>query len=112
MQEKPLDNYLRGERRATRITQDEIAFLLGLKDGSTVSRYESGPRLPDLRVAFAYEAILGISVRELFEGVFREVELGVQARAKILAERLGEKTPAIVLAVSKEKTCGEQERGS
>jgi hypothetical protein len=40
-----------------------------------------------LETAFAYEAILGIPVRELFLGIFQKVDLEVKARARILGAR-------------------------
>jgi len=87
MREKPLDNYLRTERRHARLSQEEIAFLLGSRDGAQVSRYERGRRLPSLETAFAYEAILAIPVRELFLGIFQQVDLEVKARRRILEAR-------------------------
>jgi transcriptional regulator with XRE-family HTH domain len=87
MRDKPLDNYLRTERRHAHLSQDDIAFLLGSRDGAKVSRYERGRRLPSLETALAYEAILGIPVRELFLGIFQKVDLEVKARARILEAR-------------------------
>ena len=87
MREKPLDNYLRTERRHARLSQDDIAFLLGTANGAQVSRHERGRRLPSLETALAYEAILGIPVRELFLGIFQKVDLQVKARARILEAR-------------------------
>jgi transcriptional regulator with XRE-family HTH domain len=106
---KPLDNYLRMGRREKRLTQEELALLLGMDDGGNVSRYERGRRTPSLDLALAYEAIVGIPVSELFAGRFLSVELEVEARAKLLAERLGEAAPSLVRALSEEKTCGETE---
>lgn len=87
MREKPLDNYLRTERRHARFSQEDIAFLLGSRDGTQVSRYERGRRLPSLETALAYEAILDIPVRELFLGIFQKVDLEVKARRRILEAR-------------------------
>lgn len=87
MRDKPLDNYLRTERKHARRSQDDIAFLLGAANGAQVSRYERGRRLPSLKTALAYEAILGIPVRELFLGIFQKVDLEVKARRRILEAR-------------------------
>jgi transcriptional regulator with XRE-family HTH domain len=87
MRENPLDNYLRTERRQARLSQEDIAFLLGSRDGAKVSRYERGRRLPSLETALSYEAILGIPVRELFLGIFQKVDLEVKARVRILEAR-------------------------
>jgi transcriptional regulator with XRE-family HTH domain len=101
MSEKPLDNYLRTERRMARLSQDDLAFLLGSEDGTTVSRYERGRRTPSLDTALAYEAILGIPVRDLFAGRFLVVEELIRARARTLAARM-KKVPPILRALNKE----------
>lgn len=74
-------------RRATGLLQEDIAQLLGLKDSSSVSRFERLLREPDIRTAFACEYILGASASALFEPVFSEVARVVARRAH---ERLDE----------------------
>jgi len=87
-----LDNYLRTYRRRAGISQDEMAFLLGTHDGTKVSRYERLARTPGLETALAYEAIFGISVRELFAGVYQRVERAARRRAQLLRKRVGRVT--------------------
>lgn len=81
---KPLPNYLRMYRRRTHLTQDEIAFLIGGRDGSRLSRYERFRRVPTLEAALALEAALGVPVSELFRGEYAKVEAVVNKRAKVL----------------------------
>ena len=85
-----LSNYLRSNRTRLALSQEEVAFLLGgtgENKGSTVSRYESFSREPSLTAALAYEVIYGKSVRELFAGLYEQVERDVAKRAKILSYR-------------------------
>ncbi len=62
--------------------QDDIAFLLGLKGSSSVSRFERFAREPDFRSALAFEHILGAPVQKLFAPLFADVGRGVSERAR------------------------------
>ena len=86
-----LPNYLRGYRRRAGLSQTEVAYLVGCKDGSKVCRHERGTREPSLRIAIAYEVISGQPIRELFRGVYEEVERSATRRARILAQRKARK---------------------
>ena len=77
-----LENYLRTYRKRSGLTQREVAFLVGCRNGAQVSRYEKRRRLPPLRTALACEAAFGVPVSELFAGL-RE------AAGKTVGERLG-----------------------
>jgi hypothetical protein len=103
-----LPNYLRPNRKRLSLSQDEAGFLLGgtgEDKGSKVSRDESFSREPALRAALAYEVIYGKPVRELFAGLYEEIELEVAERAKILSYRKGKHAPksqeAIINLISK-----------
>lgn len=87
----PLSTYIRMYRKRTGFTHDEVAFLCGAMCGSSISRHESGERLPVLRTALMYEFILNASVRELYEGVFHEIRGAVRARAQGLCASLERK---------------------
>jgi transcriptional regulator with XRE-family HTH domain len=85
-----LSNYLRTHRKKSALSQEEVAFLLGgigESKGSRISRYESCNREPSLAAALAYEIIYGKPVRELFAGLYEQVQLDVAKRAKILGFR-------------------------
>ncbi len=69
-------------RRETGLVQEDIAYLLGLKGPSSVSRFERLSREPDIRSALACEHILGAPVRTLFEPIFREIGTVVRDRAR------------------------------
>ncbi len=83
-----LQNYLRTYRKRAGLSQAEMAFLLGCRNGTKVSRYECFRRLPTIRTAFAYETALRASVRELFAGVFEQARRITLRRARALQRRL------------------------
>jgi transcriptional regulator with XRE-family HTH domain len=87
MSSLPLTNYLRTSRKRLALTQEEVAFLLGVRGpgrGAKVCRDETLAREPSLRTALAYEAIYHKPVRDLFAGLYREIEQEVIERAKII----------------------------
>src|SRR5580693_5789076 len=88
-----LSNYLLTNRKRLTLSQEEVAFLLGFtgeSKGSTVSRDESFKREPGLKDVLAYELIYGKPARELFAGVYEQVEQELAQRAKILTYRVTE----------------------
>jgi len=80
-----LSNYLRSNRKRLALSQDEVAFLLGVKSGTKVCRYERFTRQPTLETALAFEVMFQKPVSELFGGLYQEVEEDVTARARLLA---------------------------
>jgi transcriptional regulator with XRE-family HTH domain len=85
-----LPNYLRTNRKQIALTQEEVAFLLGMRGmdkENKVSRDENNLRIPTLEFALAYEAIYGKPIRELFAGLYEQIAPEVSARAKILSYR-------------------------
>ena len=69
-----LDNYLRMYRRHSGLSQKEMAFLLGCREESKVSRYERRIRHPSFETSVAFRKIFGVSTDELFAGVVDKVE--------------------------------------
>jgi transcriptional regulator with XRE-family HTH domain len=85
-----LSNYLRTSRKLAALSQEEVAFLLGINGpnkAAKVCRDENFARDPTLQTALAYEAIYGRPIRELFAGQYQRIEQDVAACAKILAHR-------------------------
>lgn len=74
------------------MSQDEVAFLLGAQGGGKVCRYERFARTPNLETALALEVIFQRPVSELLGGVYQKVETRVVKRAKVLAERVSNRT--------------------
>ncbi len=97
MSSSPLTNYLRTNRNRLGLWQEEVAFLLGFKGedkGAKVCRDEKFTREPSLRSALAYEAIYGRPVRELFAGMYEQIEQEVAERARLLTYRkVGNQNP-------------------
>jgi transcriptional regulator with XRE-family HTH domain len=88
-----LQNYLRTYRKRSGLSQDEVAFLLGCRTGTKISRYERSARRPNLETLFAYEVMFGAPARELFAGVYQKVERTTQTRAQLLTRKLSRATP-------------------
>jgi DNA-binding XRE family transcriptional regulator len=85
-----LFNYLRTHRKRLALSQEEVAFLLGVTGmdrGIKVCRDEKIAREPGLTTALAYQAIYGKPVSELFAGLYEQVQQGVVERAKLLSYR-------------------------
>jgi transcriptional regulator with XRE-family HTH domain len=80
MPSKRFDNYIRMLRKQRGLSQDELAFLLGWKSGSAVSRLENGRRKPSLETLLTMEVIFGIQIREFYAGRFQKVEDAVRER--------------------------------
>jgi transcriptional regulator with XRE-family HTH domain len=80
-------HYLRSCRRRASLSQRDIAFLLGVKAISKISRYERNVMLPPVRTALAYEVIFGRPVTQLFRGAYDRIRSDVRRRASKLATK-------------------------
>lgn len=87
----PLQNYLRTYRRRSFLSQDEVAFLLGVATGSRVTRHEGASRTPTLEAALGYEVLFGVPLRELFAGEAHKVETIIRQRLPELIRRIEER---------------------
>jgi transcriptional regulator with XRE-family HTH domain len=90
-----LSNYLRTHRKRLTLSQEEVAFLLGVRGmdkGIKVSRDENFVREPSLQTALAYEVIYGKPVRELFAGLYEQIDRDIAERARILMHRKTKKS--------------------
>src|SRR6202789_234193 len=85
MASSQLPNYLRTHRKRLGLSQDEVAYLLGAESGAKTSRYERFAREPGFRTALACEAVFQRPIRELFAGLYEQIEREVAHRAKKLA---------------------------
>jgi DNA-binding XRE family transcriptional regulator len=77
----------RSWRRRSGLTQDDVAFLVGLRAASQVSRHESGDREPDLRLALGYKLVFDATVHELLPRIYFDVAASIGKRAQMLLER-------------------------
>ena len=83
-----LSNYLRTHRKRLSLSQEEVAFLLGVQSGAKVCRHEMFACEPNLATALAYQVILQKPANELFAGLYKQIEREVAARAKVLTHRV------------------------
>ena len=88
-----LENYLRAYRKRSGLSQSEVAYLLGCKNGAQVSRYERRRHMPPLRTALAFQAALGTPLSELYAGTYELVAKQVRSRAQNLSVQLQTRNP-------------------
>jgi transcriptional regulator with XRE-family HTH domain len=85
---KKIARYIFSKRRRWGLGQQELAYLIGLKSGSNVSRLESGKRRPTIETAFAYQVLFGSTAAELLPELYSKVEDALMRRAYKLHEKL------------------------
>lgn len=83
-----LENYILTERKRAGLSQQELAYLLGIKSGSTVSRCENFERSVSLDAAIALEVVFGVSIRELFAGRYEQIAARTIDRVDCLGAKL------------------------
>lgn len=93
MPPRRFDNYIRMYRKQADLSQDELAFLLGWKSGTGISRFERGRREPPLETLLAMEVVFGVPIRELFAGRFQQVEESVKERVGDFISTEGDRLP-------------------
>lgn len=85
---RKLQNYLRTYRKRFGLSQKELAFLLGVKSGEKVSRYERFEQLPNLQTALALQALFGVPIAELFGGIYEQAEKETSKQARLLMGKM------------------------
>jgi len=79
---------LRKYRKSAHLTQRELAILVGLGSQGALSGIEAGLKRPGTRIAISCELLFGVSMRELFPGLYSKFERDVLASAQRLHARL------------------------
>jgi transcriptional regulator with XRE-family HTH domain len=102
MRSSQLPNYLRMNRKRLGFSQNEVAFLLGAQSGIKVCRYERRIREPGFHTVLAFEAIFQRPVRELFAGLYDEIEREIADRAKLLMSEADRTRPGELSARKRE----------
>ena len=87
-----LPNYLKTYRKRAGLSQADVAYLLGVRSGTKVSRYERFSRLPNLETALAFEALYHMPVADLFAGLADDTARATLRRARLLERRLLSRT--------------------
>lgn len=85
---RKLSHHLRTYRKTARLSQHELAYLLGGGSGTKVSRYEHFQRVPSLATIVAYEIIFKESLHSLLPGLYDEVQERIRTRAQQLLARV------------------------
>ena|ERR1051326_911918 len=83
-------SYLRSHRKRWRLSQRELAFLLGFSSQGAISQHEALIRTPEVKVLLKYEALFGESIGDLFPKLRDEAEKEIVLQAKQLMARLEE----------------------
>ncbi len=81
-------NYLRRERRSWALRQKDLAFLLGVKSTTHISRLEHSKSTPSIKTGLALEVIFGLAPGQLLPGFYDLIEEDVMARAADMHQRL------------------------
>ena len=89
---------MRTYRLRTGLTQRDVAALLGLGTGSTISRTEKGNGIPSIQVLLGYCVLFEAHPQNLVPGILRDIEKIVYARAHVLAGQLRKRqaTPMVL----------------
>ena len=91
-----LPSYFRTLRLHSGLSQTELAFLIGCKNGSFVSRIERGERRPTLEATLAYTIMFDQLPRDVVPHLCGELEACILARAEQLyCDLQGVPSPAI-----------------
>jgi transcriptional regulator with XRE-family HTH domain len=61
-------------RKSARLSQRELARLLGLRSQGVLSQIEAGVKRPSLMLAFASAVVLGATIPELYPALFARAE--------------------------------------
>src|ERR1035441_5364326 len=80
MTSNSVGTYLRFLRRKSRLSQRDLARILGSVSASQISRHERSITLPSMLTAFGYQVVFQKPVSEIFPGLFHAVEAGLEDR--------------------------------
>lgn len=93
-----LGSYLRTYRIGTGLTQKDVAALLGMKTGSTISKTEKGKGIPPILVLLGYCILFEVHPKDLVPKIFNDIEQSICTRAVVVAGQLQKrhKTPMVL----------------
>jgi transcriptional regulator with XRE-family HTH domain len=88
---------MRTYRIRSGLTQRDVALLLGLKTGSTISRTERGYKAPSIQILLGYCLLFEAHPKELVPGIYGGMEKFVYARTNVLTGQLRKRheTPVV-----------------
>jgi transcriptional regulator with XRE-family HTH domain len=73
-------NCLRLYRRKNGLSQKRAAYFLGLKTAASLSHYERGDKVPNLKNALKLEIVLQTPVAFLFQELYGQLKKEIQGR--------------------------------
>jgi DNA-binding XRE family transcriptional regulator len=79
MKHPHLASRVRSHRKRAGLSQKDLACIVGLAEAQ-VSRHERFGIVPPLTVALSYEAVFGVSVRDLYPRLYEEIGQRVEAQ--------------------------------
>ena len=82
MDQQKIGAFLRELRAEKKITQEQLAELLGVTNRS-VSRWETGSNMPDLSILIELSKLYQVGVDEILDGKRKETDAGGQASETI-----------------------------
>jgi len=82
MQNSRFENNLWKFRKIANLKQKDLAYLLGIKNISQISRWEKGERLPSLKNCFKLSVVFGCSVEEIFSDLYEKTKNFIEKRKK------------------------------
>jgi transcriptional regulator with XRE-family HTH domain len=89
-----LGNYLRARRRQWQLSQKELAFLLGYKNESIVSRLERHERRLTFGTSRACNIIFGTGIEEIFPALSNEADEQLLHKMQELRGTLEQRLPS------------------
>jgi transcriptional regulator with XRE-family HTH domain len=98
MSPERLISYLRAHRKRSGLTQKELAFLVGIKSGTQLSRFERLKREPSAEMLIAFMIIFKKPPEELFPHTHDRIMKLVQEQTEQLHETLQGDTRLVVKA--------------
>lgn len=93
MARRPL-NHIRSHRKRWRLSQHELALLVGFKNPEPISRAERAVGRQALTFALACEVIFDVPVAKLFPGLVAEITEDVLNECEVLHDRIKGKSGA------------------
>ncbi len=100
MLEQQAPHRVKAARCGEGFTQGDMAFLLGYKSDSHVSRVERAKKPPSVSFVIGSAILFGRSIEDLFKALHDEIAEDVMRQAYLLREKLSTQT-----APSVEKRC-------
>lgn len=89
-----LGNYLRARRKQSQLSQKELAFLLGYKNESVVSRLERQERPLTFGALRACNMIFGADIGEMFPALSKKADDSLLQRIRALYANLEASDPS------------------